>query len=271
MVACYIGPLAAYVIFRNKSLPAEKRILTPDHIRHVIAERGKRFGIKKSAEPKTSKREGPPVNFTAQGGQDRPRQRRGPAAGPAVARVSSGSPIDRRRASNIGPKAFALDFAEQGVAVALANRRRLAQPSAPRPSRGRRDARRVENLGSAERQRTPAKSRKEPSGPNSRARSMPARSRARERPAGERVIVQAAVPATRKWTFEELGMRTKVEEQLRAVIAQPRGPRALLGAARGRTQHARSTRPFGRSTGSCATWLWSKTRPIASARSTTPP
>ena len=119
----------------------------------MIAERANGSASRKVTEPKTSKREGPPVNFTAQGGKTD----RDNAAALLLARQSPGFPLARQLLADAiehRAEGIALDFAEQGVAVRYANRRRLAQPSAARPSRRRRDAGRVQNDRRAERQRT---------------------------------------------------------------------------------------------------------------------
>lgn len=221
MIACYVGPLAAYVIFRNKSLPAEKRILTPDHIRHLIAERGKRFGIKKGTEPKASKREGPPVNFTAQGGKTD----RDNGAALLLARQSPGFPLARQLLADAvehRAEGIALDFAEQGVAVRL-QIDGVWHNHQPQDRAGGDVMLAVLKTLAALNVNERSKKQEGTFGAEFAGTNYACKISSQGTPGGERVIVQASVPATRKWTFEELGMRTKVEEQLRGVIAQPHG------------------------------------------------
>jgi type II secretory ATPase GspE/PulE/Tfp pilus assembly ATPase PilB-like protein len=221
MILAYAGPLTAYVLYRNKRLSPEKRILTPDHIRHLIAERGKLFGLNKGTEPKASKREGPPVNFTAQGGKTD----RDNAAALLLARQSPGFPLARQLLADAAEhraEGIAMDFSEQGVAVRLqidgvwhnhqpqdrANGDVMLAVLKTLAAMNVND-RRGKQEGSFAAEYAGAK--------------YACKITSQGAPTGERVIVHASVPSSRKWTFEELGMRNKVEEQLRLVIAEPRG------------------------------------------------
>lgn len=221
MIVAYVAPLATYVVFRNKKLSPELRILTPDHIKHVIREKGKIFGLKGSDQPKTSKREGPPVMFTAQTGKTD----RDNAAALLLAKQSPGFPLARhlfadaveRRADGI-----ALDYSAQGVAVKLQidGVWHGHQPQ----DRENGDVmlavlKTLSGLNVAERvKKQDGTFKAEFAGVKYDCKIT-----TQGTPTGERVIIQATIPSSKKWTFEELGLRNKVEEQLKAAINQSRG------------------------------------------------
>ena len=92
MVAAYAGPLAGYVVVRNRSVSSERRVLTPNHLRFLMSKKAARFGVKVSAEKQESKKLGPSVNFTAKGGKTD----RDNAANLLLSRQSPGFPAARQ-------------------------------------------------------------------------------------------------------------------------------------------------------------------------------
>ncbi len=64
----YFGPLVTYVVLRNQAVQPHQRVFTPDHLRHVLAERLGRVGIKVAAEKQASYDQGAPVEFKPRGG-----------------------------------------------------------------------------------------------------------------------------------------------------------------------------------------------------------
>lgn len=69
-VLCWAVPLLVYIVQRNQRLEPHERVLTPSHLRHLLAEGLGKAGVKISAERKAAHEKGAPVNFTARGGGD---------------------------------------------------------------------------------------------------------------------------------------------------------------------------------------------------------
>ena len=42
MAAAYAGPMAGYVVVRNRTVSSERRVFTPDHLRHFFSRRRRR-------------------------------------------------------------------------------------------------------------------------------------------------------------------------------------------------------------------------------------
>ncbi len=116
LLLAYIGPMTAYILYRNSKVPAEKRILTPDHLRHWYAERVKKFGVQVSPEKKVAKKEGPPVQFTPQGAKtDREN-----TANLLLSKQSPGWPVARELIADVfdhRADAVMLEYQQTGVGV----------------------------------------------------------------------------------------------------------------------------------------------------------
>lgn len=68
LLIAYVAPLASYVVYRNsKALPHDK-VLTADHLRYLAAVYLGKMGIKIEAERRDPHESGPPVVLTARGG-----------------------------------------------------------------------------------------------------------------------------------------------------------------------------------------------------------
>jgi type II secretory ATPase GspE/PulE/Tfp pilus assembly ATPase PilB-like protein len=221
MVVAYAGPLAGYVVMRNRAVSAENRVFTPEHLRYVLSQKAALLGMKISAEKQESRKLGPPVNFTPKGGKTD----RDNAANLLLSRQSPGFPVARqliadaldRRAEGI-----LLDYTAQGVTARLQidgvwhnhepYERAEADPMLAvfktisalnvNERRGKQEGSFAAEFDKAKR--------------NCKITSQGTQT-------GERVLLQLADGAVRKWTYEELGMRPKVEEQLRALLDQHKG------------------------------------------------
>jgi len=68
LLVAYVAPLTSYVIYRNGRVPSNQRVMTPDHLRYWFAERLSMLGMKVQAEPEDPHTSGPPVVLTARGG-----------------------------------------------------------------------------------------------------------------------------------------------------------------------------------------------------------
>ncbi len=66
----YGVPLGVYIVRRNSIVQPHQKVLTREHIRFLIATSIQRFGGKMDAEKKADHEKGPPVNFTAMGGKN---------------------------------------------------------------------------------------------------------------------------------------------------------------------------------------------------------
>lgn len=64
----YAVPLTIYVLERNKNLPRDKQVMTPSHWRRMIAGVANRLGFKMDTEKKAAHELGPEVKLIAQGG-----------------------------------------------------------------------------------------------------------------------------------------------------------------------------------------------------------
>jgi len=116
LVVAYVAPLTTYTVYRNKRVDDNQRVLTKTHIRWLIASYANKIGIKMEAEAPDVHAKGPPVRVEARGGGDdrennarllRARQHPGLRAGRSVLADGLGC-----RAS-----AIMLDYTQQGVAV----------------------------------------------------------------------------------------------------------------------------------------------------------
>lgn len=69
-VAAYIAPLLTYVVVRNKNMELHERVMTPSHIRHLLAELVGKAGIKIASESKAAHEKGAPVTMVARGAKN---------------------------------------------------------------------------------------------------------------------------------------------------------------------------------------------------------
>ena len=126
MVVAYAGPLAGYVVHRNRAVPPERRVLTPDHLRICGSSKAATVRNESRCRRRKNREAGPPVNFTAKGGKTD----RDNAANLLLARQSPGFPagpaIDRRRRRASGRRRSLLDYRPRRSCRCDTNRRRLA-------------------------------------------------------------------------------------------------------------------------------------------------
>ncbi len=111
----YIAPLTTYIIIRNKGVTNDKRVMTPEHIRHWLAETLAPLGVKIATERKAAHEKGPPVTLEARGADDRELQARA-----IRARQLEGFQEARQLLANalhLRASAIMLDYTQQAVAV----------------------------------------------------------------------------------------------------------------------------------------------------------
>jgi len=70
LLASYAGPMAGYVVIRNKRVDDHEKVMTADHLRHVFAKKAQKVGVQIEEEKKSVFDEGAPVVFTAVGGEN---------------------------------------------------------------------------------------------------------------------------------------------------------------------------------------------------------
>jgi type II secretory ATPase GspE/PulE/Tfp pilus assembly ATPase PilB-like protein len=68
LILAYLVPTIVYVLYRNARVEMHQKVLTPDHLRFLAAERLRPLGIKIEAQRKRSDELGPPIKLVAQGG-----------------------------------------------------------------------------------------------------------------------------------------------------------------------------------------------------------
>ena len=221
LLMAYIGPLTAYILYRNSTVTPERRILTPDHLRHVWQDRIKQIGVKVDPEKKKAKREGPPVQFTGKGGQtDREN-----TANVLLAKQNPGWPIARELIADMiehRADSAMLDFTQAEVTV----RYQIDGVWHNYESRKRESGdpmlavlKTVAALKPAERQ----KKQEGAFAVEFKGSKKNCRIAAQGVPTGERVVIYMTDTVDRMWTMEELGLRKKLEEQLNGALSQPKG------------------------------------------------
>jgi type II secretory ATPase GspE/PulE/Tfp pilus assembly ATPase PilB-like protein len=221
LLLAYAGPFIAYVLYRNSTVTNDKRILTAEHIKHVFDARVKQFGVKVDPAKKKAKKEGPPVQFTGQGAQDE----RQNTANVLLAKQSPGFPIARELIADMldhRADSVMLDYSEAAVGVryqidglwhnyeprdrasgdAMLQVFKLVSALKPTERRAKQEGKFLIELNGSKR-----KCRFVSQGVQT----------------GERAVVQMFDVVDRMWTFEELGMRQKIEEQLREAMGAPKG------------------------------------------------
>ena len=221
LLLAYAGPLVTYVMYRNSTVTHEKRILTPEHIKHVWEHRIKQIGVKVDPEKKKAKREGPPVNFTGKGAKTE----RENTANVLLARQSPGWPVARELiADAIEHRADAVMLDYTATAVGVRYQIDGVWHNYDPRERETGDVmlavfKTVSGLKAQERQ-----AKQEGAfAVEFKGTKRNCRCSSQGTQTGERVVIQMTDPVDRMWTFEELGMRTKLEEQLREVLSRPKG------------------------------------------------
>jgi type II secretory ATPase GspE/PulE/Tfp pilus assembly ATPase PilB-like protein len=221
LALAYVAPLTTYVILRNRKVPAEERVMTPDHLRFWFAERASKFGMKIKVEKADPQEAGPPVTLTAQGGETE----RDNTARTLLARQAPGLFDARqllvdalfRRADGL-----MLDFTAQNMSVQhqVDGVWHNADPWPREQADPALEALKILcGLNPQERQKRQtgqfaAEYLKE---------KYNATLTSQGTAAGERVAIQMEGKKAKFETLESLGMRQKMEEQLRELMRAERG------------------------------------------------
>jgi type II secretory ATPase GspE/PulE/Tfp pilus assembly ATPase PilB-like protein len=217
----YIGPLGAYIIIRNSKLTSNMQVLTPEHIRYLSAKYLNKIGMKVAYEKPDPHEAGPPIKVFAQGGADE----RMNAAHLLSARQSPGLITAREiladalafRATAImldySAKSVAMNIMVDGVWLPRENLNREQADVAlmsmkilcglnPQDRQARQEGKFGAEFGSARYLGTLT----------SQGTST-----------GERAIVQFEEKKIRFKSLDQLGMRPKLQEQVRDLLALRKG------------------------------------------------
>lgn len=217
----YVGPLATYIVLRNSQVSNDQRVLTREHLRHVLAAALSRFGVKMEAEVQDPHRAGPPVALSARGGtDDRENNARLLAArqapGLRAARQIIADGLQCRAMSIL------LEFTQQAVGVRYLidgvwhqrepEEREKADPALEalkilcglkaQDRQGRQEGTFAAEYQSIHYEGTFA---------------------SQGTKTGERVVLQFEDPKVRFTTLDDLGMRPKMQEQLKALLNAQKG------------------------------------------------
>jgi hypothetical protein len=116
LMIAYVAPLTTYVVYRNKQVDNDQRVLTPEHLRYWLARKLGKVGVKIDAERRDPHESGVPVKLFARSGTDE----RTDSARQLMARQSLGFRTAREIiAEGLEGRASAimLDYTQQGVAM----------------------------------------------------------------------------------------------------------------------------------------------------------
>ena len=222
LLIAYVAPLATYIILRNKKVDNNQRVLTPEHLRYWLATKFDKIGVKMASERLDRHEKGPPVKLLAQGGPDE----RTNNARLLLARQSPGLLTAREIiAAGLAGRATALmlDYSHQGVAV-----RRLVDgvwiPAGEVKDR---------ELGDPALESLKVLCGLNPKDRQNRQQGTftadyekiryDATFSSQGTPGGERVVLQFEDKKVRFKTLDDLGMRTKLQEQLKGLLAEHQG------------------------------------------------
>lgn len=217
----YVAPLVTYIVLRNKQVDNNRRVLTPEHLRYWFATKLNKLGMKISVERSDLHEGGLPVKLHPAGAPDE----RTSTARLLLARQSPGFRIVREiLAEGLGGRASAimLDYSQQGVAV----RTMIDGVWLPREARPRDQGdpalealKLLCGLNPKDRQNrqtgtftTEYESLRYASTLTSQGTS-----------GGERVMMQFDEKKIQFKTLDELGMRTKLQEQLMELLGSKKG------------------------------------------------
>jgi type II secretory ATPase GspE/PulE/Tfp pilus assembly ATPase PilB-like protein len=219
-VLSWLVPLVIYVVKHNTEVEPHERVLTPAHLRYIMARQVQKLGVEVGTEAKAAHEKGVPVVFEALGGTHQQNQaniisaRQSPGYLPAKELVAE---LVRQRAE----KAM-LDFTRDAVAIRFQIDGVWHESEAQDRETG--DAilgvfKSMANLNVDER-------RKRQVGrfdATYEGRTYQSMIMSQGTQTGERVILQLDRPQSDFKSLRELGMREKMEDQLRQILSADYG------------------------------------------------
>jgi general secretion pathway protein E len=217
----YLIPLAAYIIIRNSKVTNDKQVLTPEHIRYVSAFYLNKLGMDIPYEKPDPHESGPPIKVFAHGGADD----RVNNARLLAARQSPGLLLAREilaDAMSFRATAIMLDYTAQAVGMNIM----VDGMWIPRENMDRKEAdpalislKLLSGLNPQDRQ-----SRQEGMfAAEYKSIRYLATLATQGTPSGERAVVQFEEKKIRFKSLDELGMRPKIQEQLKELLNLSQG------------------------------------------------
>ncbi len=212
LVMAYVGPLTAYILYRNSRVEHNVRVLTREHLRYWSATHLNKLGMKVNVEKADPHESGPPVKVFAHGGPDEVTNN----SRLLMARQSPGLRAAREILADAlasRSTAIMLDFTAQGAAM----RTMIDGVWIPREVRARDVAdpaleslKLLCGLNPQDRQ-----SRQEGTfAAEYESARLAATLASQGTSTGERVLVQFEEKKVRFNSLEEMGMRPKLQEEL---------------------------------------------------------
>jgi len=221
LVVAYVAPLVTYIVYRNAAVTNDERVMTPEHLRYWLSVQLGKIGVKISPVKADPNEAGMAVKLIPEGGPDE----RSNNVRLLLARQTNGL----RAAGQLVTEGLAnrasavmLDYGQQTAAMRLmvdgvwisreAKPRETADPALealkllcglnPQDRQNRQEGTFAAEYQSARYSATFA----------SQGIST-----------GERVVLQFEDKKVRMKSFDELGMRSKLQEQLREILNAPKG------------------------------------------------
>jgi type II secretory ATPase GspE/PulE/Tfp pilus assembly ATPase PilB-like protein len=216
----YTGPLTTFILMRNKKVTNDLRVMTPEHLRYWSAVHLNKIGFKIDYAKRDPHEKGPPIKVFAVDPDERTQGARLVAArqapGLLTARELLAEGLDNRAS------AIMLDFTQQGMAVNFM----IDGVWLPREARDRETGDPALMALKFLCGMNPQDRQSRQQGPFSaeyKGKKLGATMASQGTPTGERVIVQFEEKKIPFRVIEELGMRGKMEEQLRQFLSAPKG------------------------------------------------
>jgi type II secretory ATPase GspE/PulE/Tfp pilus assembly ATPase PilB-like protein len=221
LILAYVAPLTVFIVIRNSKVTNDERVLTPEHIRYLSAFYLNKLGMDIAYEKPDPHESGPPVKVFAQGGADD----RVNSARLLAARQEPGLRTAREILADVfsfRASAVMLDFTQQSVGMNIkvdgvwlpreGMERDEADPALvalkllcglnPQDRKNRQDGAFAVEYKSIRFSVTLA---------------------TQGTPTGERAVVQFEEKKIRFKNLDELGMRPKMQEQIKELMALPKG------------------------------------------------
>lgn len=221
VLIAYLTPFTMYVVYRNSLVDNNERVFTSEHLRYWLATRVSKIGMKMEAEQLDPREDGAPVKLLAHGGPDNITNN----ARLLAARQSPGLLIAREIATDAlsnRANAIMLDYTQQGATINImvdgawhprgAREREFADPALE-------SLKTLCGLDPKERQRLQSGTFASEYESNRYVASFTSQGT----PTGERALIQFDDNTIRFKTLDDLGMRVKMQAQLRDLLALPQG------------------------------------------------
>jgi type II secretory ATPase GspE/PulE/Tfp pilus assembly ATPase PilB-like protein len=221
VVIAYLTPFITYVVFRNSLVDNNLRVFTPEHLRYWFATRVSSIGIKMESERLDPHSSGPPVTLLGYGGPDNITNN----ARLLLARQSPGLFVAREIISDAllnRASAVMLDYSQQGAAINImvdgvwlsrgTKEREITDPA-------------LESMkllcGLNPQDRKNLQTNKFAC--EFKSAKYIASFTSQGTPTGERAVIQFEDNTIRFKTLDELGMRVKMQGQLKELLESQKG------------------------------------------------